>query len=150
MSLVAFGGFSSVAPGSWIEIHGSHLASHTRAWTAADFQGARAPTSLDGTTVTIGGQAAFISYISPNQINAQIPSGVGLGPQEVRVTTAAGASDPQTITVNQVQPGLLAPASLKLGDKQYTEAVFPDGTTFALPAGACRVASHGRRVPAIR
>jgi uncharacterized protein (TIGR03437 family) len=136
VSLVAFGGFSSVAPGSWIEIHGSHLASHTRAWTAADFQGARAPTSLDGTAVTIGGQAAFISYISENQINAQIPSGVGLGPQEVRVATAAGASDPQTITVNQVQPGLLAPASLKLGDKQYTEAVFPDGTTFALPAGA--------------
>ncbi len=136
VSLVAFGGFSSVAPGSWIEIHGSHLASHTRAWTAADFQGARAPTSLDGTTVTIGGQAAFISYISANQINAEVPSGVGLGPQEVRVTTAAGASDPQTITVNQVQPGLLAPASLKLGDKQYTEAVFPNGTTFALPAGA--------------
>ena len=136
VSLVAFGGFSSVAPGSWVEIHGSHLASHTRAWTAADFQGSRAPTSLDGTAVTIGGQAAFISYVSANQINAEIPSGVGLGSQEVRVTTAAGASDPLTITVNQVQPGLLAPASLKLGDKQYTEAIFPDGTTFALPAGA--------------
>ena len=62
--------------------------SHARDWTVADFHGAQAPTSLDGTSVTIGGQTAFLSYISPNQINAQVPSGVGLGPQDVRVTTA--------------------------------------------------------------
>lgn len=132
----AFGGFSSVSPGSWIEIHGSNLASHARDWTVADFHGAQAPTSLDGTSVTIGGQTAFLCYISPNQINAQVPSGVALGSQDVRVTTAAGSSDPQTITVNQIQPGLLAPAALKVGDKQYTEALFSDGATFALPAGA--------------
>lgn len=136
ISDASFGGFSAVAPGTWIEIHGSSLAAHARVWTVTDFHGSRAPTSLDGTAVTIGGQAAFISYVSPNQINAQVPSGVGLGPQEIRVTTAAGASDPQTITVNQVQPGLLAPASLNMGGKQYTEALFPDGATFALPAGA--------------
>jgi uncharacterized protein (TIGR03437 family) len=130
----SFGGFSAVAPGTWIEIHGSNLAAHARSWTVADFHGAQAPTSLDGTAVTIGGQAAFISYISPNQINAQVPSGVALGLQDIRVTTSAGASDPQTIAVNQVQPGLLAPAALKVGDKQYTEAIFPDGTTLALPA----------------
>lgn len=132
----SFGGFSAVAPGTWIEIHGTNLAAHARYWTVADFHGSQAPTSLDGTAVTIGGQPAFISYVSPTQINAQVPSNVGLGPQDVRVTTSAGASDPQTITVNLVQPGLLAPASLKVGDKQYTEAIFPDGTTLALPAAA--------------
>jgi uncharacterized protein (TIGR03437 family) len=136
VSASAFGGFSSVAPGSWIEIHGAHLASRTRSWTSADFHGAQAPTSLDGSAVTIGGQAAFIAYISPNQINAQIPSGAGLGPQEIRVISGGVASAPQTITVNPIQPGLLAPSSLKLGDKQYTEAIFADGTTLALPAGA--------------
>ena len=135
-SASAFGGFSAVAPGSWVEIHGSHLATNTRAWTGADFHGSQAPTSLDGTAVTIGGQAAFIAYVSPDQINAEIPSGAGLGPQEIRVITAGVASNPQTITVNQVQPGLLAPSSLKLGDKQYTQAVFADGTTAVLPAGA--------------
>lgn len=132
----SFGGFSSVSPGSWIEIHGSNLGSHSRDWTVADFHGAQAPTSLDGTAVTIGGQSAFLSYVSPNQINAQVPSAVGTGPQEIRVTTPAGRSDPQTITVNQVQPGLLAPTALSIGGKQYTEAVFLDGSTFALPAGA--------------
>ena len=75
----SFGGFSSVAPGTWIEIHGSNLASDSRAWTLADFHGALAPTSLDGTAVTIGGHAAFLSYVSPTQIDAQIPSDVGVG-----------------------------------------------------------------------
>jgi len=132
----AFGGFSAIAPGSWIEIHGSNLATHSRDWTVADFHGAQAPTSLDGTSVTIGGHAAFISYISPTQINAQVPSGVGLGAQDVRVTTAAGTSDPQTVAVNQVEPGLLAPATLNIGGKQYTEALFTDEATYVLPAGA--------------
>jgi uncharacterized protein (TIGR03437 family) len=141
VSLVAYGGFSSVAPGSWVEIHGSNLAGRTRSWTTADFHGTQAPTSLDGTSVTIGGQAAFISYISPTQINAQIPSNAGMGPQEIHVATAFGSSTPQMITVNQVQPGLLAPATLNLGGKQYTEALYPDGTTFALPAGAMSGAS---------
>ena len=141
-SVAAFGGFSSVAPGSWIEIHGTHLANHARSWTSADFQGSRAPTSLDGIGVTIGGQPAFISYISPEQINAEIPSGAHLGQQEVRVITAAGTSDPQMITVNEVQPGLLAPASMIIGDKQYTQAVLVDGS----PVEASRPARRGETV----
>ncbi|HSP66276.1 MAG TPA: hypothetical protein VLN48_01035 [Bryobacteraceae bacterium] len=144
-SAAAFGGFASVAPGSWIEIHGSHLANHARAWTAADFQGTQAPTSLDGVSVTIGGQPAFISYVSPDQINAEIPSGAHLGPQEVRVLTAAGASDPQMITVNEIQPGLLAPAALMIGDKQYTQAVSADGATVAVPSGAMPAAARPAR-----
>ena len=143
LSLSAFGGFSSVAPGSWIEIHGSNLAIHTRPWNSADFHASQAPTSLDGTSVTIGGQPAFISYISPNQINAEIPSGAALGSQEVRVINGGVASSPQSIMVNQVQPGLLAPSSLMLGNKQYTEAVFADGTTLALPAGTAAAAIQG-------
>jgi uncharacterized protein (TIGR03437 family) len=143
VSDAAFGGFAAVAPGSWIEVHGLNLAAHARDWTVADFHGAQAPTSLDGTTVTIGGQAAFLSYISPNQINAQIPSGVGLGPQDVRVTTAAGTSDPQTVTVNQVQPGLLAPAALRAGDKQYAEAIFPDGSPAPAPRPGETIVLYG-------
>ena len=133
----SFGGFSAVAPGSWIEIHGSNLATHARSWTFADFNGAQAPTSLDGTSVTIGGHAAYISYISATQINAQVPSGRrAVSAQDVRVTTAAGTSDPQTIAVNQIEPGLLAPATLKIGGKQYTEALFTDEATFVLPAAS--------------
>jgi uncharacterized protein (TIGR03437 family) len=132
----AFGAFPSVAPGSWIEIYGANLASDARSWTGADFTGINAPTSLDGTKVTVGGQAAFIDYISPTQVNAQVPSNVATGSQPLIVTSAAGASAASTITVNQQQPGLLAPSSFIVGGKQYVVALFSDGVTYVLPPGA--------------
>lgn len=134
VSASSFGQFKSIAPGSWIEIFGSNLSTNSRSWTGADFSGVNAPTSLDGTKVTVGGQAAFIDYISPGQVNAQVPSNVGTGPQPIVVTTAAGASAPYSITVNSVQPGLLALPSFSFGGKQNVVALFPTGRpTFFLP-----------------
>ena len=60
-----FGGFPSVAPGTWMEIYGSDLAGTSRQWAYSDFVGGTAPTSLDGVRVVIGGQDAFVAYISP-------------------------------------------------------------------------------------
>jgi len=51
-----------------------------------------APTMLDGTNVTIGGQSAFIDVISPGQIKALVLSGVPTGARQITVTTAEGAS----------------------------------------------------------
>lgn len=136
VSASAFGQFTSIAPGSWIEIYGSNLAADTRSWGGGDFNGVNAPTSLDGTTVTIAGQPAFLDYISPGQIVAQVPSSVGTGQQPVIVTTPAGASAPYTVAVNAAQPGLLAPSSFSVGGQQYVVALFSDGVTFVLPPGA--------------
>jgi uncharacterized protein (TIGR03437 family) len=138
LTATAFGGFTSVAPGSWIEIYGSDLATNTRSWTKTDFSGlggTAAPTSLDGTFVTIGGQSAFVDYISPSQVNAQIPSGVGIGSQSVSVTTPTGTRSSYSVTVNPEQPGLLAPPSFKVGGMQYVVALYSDGATFVLPPG---------------
>lgn len=132
----AFGAFSSVAPGSWIEIFGTNLASGTRPWSGDDFKDANAPISLDGTSVTIGGQSAFVAYISPAQVNAQVPSTVGIGPQSITVTTGQVTSSPYSIAVNPTQPGLLAPPSFNVGGNQYVAALFPDGATFVAPPGA--------------
>ena len=137
ISAGAFGAFTSVAPGSWIEIYGTNFAADSRLWSGADFNGVNAPTSLDGTKVTVGGQSAFIDYISPTQVNAQVPSNVGTGSQPVILTTTAGGSSTaSTITVNQQQPGLLAPSSFIIGGKQYVVALFSDGVTYVLPPGA--------------
>jgi uncharacterized protein (TIGR03437 family) len=132
----AFGGASSIAPGSWIEIYGSNLSSGSRSWTGADFIGVNAPTSLDGIKVTIGNQPAFIDYISAGQVNAQVPSGVGTGSQTMTVTTANGTSAPYNVTVNATQPGLYAPANFNIGGKQFLAALFSDGITYVLPPGA--------------
>jgi uncharacterized protein (TIGR03437 family) len=85
--------------------------------------------------VSIGGQDAFISYISPVQVNALVPSTVPTGPQQITVKTAIGTSTPLTITVNALEPGLLAIPSFNINGTPYTVALFPDGT-FVLPTGA--------------
>jgi uncharacterized protein (TIGR03437 family) len=137
ISASAFGGFSALAPGSWMEIYGTNLANVlSQTWGSggtSDFKGNLAPTAVAGTTVTIGGLPAYIDYVSPGQVNAQVPSGVPTGPQPVVVTTAGGSSVATTITVNPVEPGLLAPAVFNLPAGQYVAALFPDGVTFVLP-----------------
>ena len=135
-SASAFGAFPTIAPGTWIEIYGSNLAYYSRSWGNADFNGSNAPTSLDGVSVTIGGQAAYIDYISSGQVNALVPSNVVTGSQPVIVTTALGTSAPYPITVNATEPGLLAPASFDIGGTQYTASLFTDGVTYVLPTGA--------------
>lgn len=131
-----FGGFTSIAPGTWIEIYGTNLAFDRRSWTTADFQGATAPTTLNGTSVTIGGQTAHIDYISGSQINALVPSNVSTGQQQVIVKNSAGASAGFNVNVNPVQPGLLAVPAFKIGSTQYAVALNTAGTTFLLPPGA--------------
>ncbi len=130
-----FGGFSAAAPGTWVEIYGAELASTTRPWTTADFAGNSAPTSLDGVQVTIGGQSAFVDYISPGQVNAQLPMNIGPGFLQLTVTSANVTSAPVNVTVNATQPGLLAPPAFNIGGNHYVVAQFADGT-YVLPAGA--------------
>jgi uncharacterized protein (TIGR03437 family) len=131
-----FGGFTSAAPGSWIEIYGNNLAPDSRSWATADFNGSAAPTNLDNVKVTVGGVPAYVSYISPGQIDAQIPAGVGTGPQPVVVTTAAGSSSAYSLTINATQAGLLAPPSFTVSGKQYAAFFHSDLTTFVMPPGA--------------
>jgi uncharacterized protein (TIGR03437 family) len=142
VSASSFGGFPAFAPGSWIEIYGTSLASTTRSWTSADFNGVNGPTGLSGTSVTIAGLSAFVDYISPTQVNVQVPGGVGTGAQSLVVTTAVGASAPFPVTVNATEPGLLAPANFNVGGNQNVVAQFADGTYVAPPGAISGVTSQ--------
>ena len=130
-----FGGGTTVAPGSWVEIYGSGLARATADWTGL-FTGVNAPTAINGTSVIIAGQQAFLSYVSDGQVNAQIPSGTPAGVQSLTVNTAGGSSAVVPVTVAAAAPALFQPALFKIGGKQYAASVFLDFTTFAFPAGA--------------
>jgi uncharacterized protein (TIGR03437 family) len=145
VSASAYGGYSSIAPGTWVEIYGTYLTSGPlrnncpgfagSCWTTADFTNNVAPTSIDGVSVSIGGQAAFIDYTSPGQVNAQVPSNAPTGSQLVTVTNSNGTSPGFPIIVNPTEPGWLAPAAFTIGGKQYVVAILSDGT-YALPANA--------------
>jgi uncharacterized protein (TIGR03437 family) len=134
-SLFGFGGSSAVAPGSWIEVHGSNLAGTSRSWLLGDFNGVVAPTSLEQTSVTIGGQPAAIASISSTMLLVQVPSQVAPGPQSLLVKTAVGTTSPVTVTVNALEPGVYAPAFLLVGGNQYTSE-FNDFMEWVLPTGA--------------
>ena len=145
ISAGSYGGFTSIAPATWIEIYGQNLATTTADWTGG-FQGNNAPTSVGGTTVTVGGEPLFIDYVSPGQVNGQVSSNVATGQQQVIVTTAAGSSAPFTINVNATEPGLLAPAAFKISGTQYAVALFSDGF-YDLPPGLVSEVASRRAVP---
>ncbi len=136
VSAGAVGGSTSIAAGSWIEIYGTNQGTSTVGWTAADFNNGVGPTLLGGVRVSVGGQAAFVDYVSSGQVNALLPSNTLTGPMPVSVTNSNGTSDPYYVYVNQIQPSLLAPAQFNIGGLQYVAALSSDGQTFALPAGS--------------
>ncbi len=129
-----YGGSPAIAPATWIEIYGVNLATtRGQTWAGGDFNGNLAPAALGGTTVTVGGKPAYVDFVSPEQVNVQVPSGVETGSQPIVVTTAGGSSSPYRVTVNAVEPGLLAPPVFVLKGVQNVAAVFSNTLTFVLP-----------------
>src|SRR6202034_3396233 len=64
------------------------------------------PTSLGGTTVTINGKAAYLSFVSPGLINLQAPNDTAIGTVPVVVTTANGSAT-SNVTLAQFGPSFL-------------------------------------------
>ena len=117
-------------PGSWVTIFGTNLALNARGWRADEIAGGKLPTSLDGVSVTINGLPAFISYISPTQLNVQAPSDSSIiDGQSVPVTVASPAGTTTAAGIAR----LIAPAMF-LVDSQRAAAINLDGSSVA-PAG---------------
>ena len=129
ISASGFGGLMSTSPGSYIEIYGQQLAGTSRGWGTADFKLGNAPTLLDGVTVTVGGKNAYVNYVSPGQVNAQISPSLAAGAQPVIVTYNGQSSDPtaNTIDVEPLTGGILAPPTFKIDGKQYVGATHASG-----------------------
>jgi uncharacterized protein (TIGR03437 family) len=148
--LQAFDFGAGLSPGTWIQIFGSNLAPTTRQWAGSDFDGDRAPTALDGVRVSVNGRPAFISYISPGQVNAQVPDDVGAGAGTVEVENANGRSS-VNVNVSRLTPALLTTADFSVGGRQYAAMLYPDFTTFVgrpnlIPGVAFRAARPGDTV----
>lgn len=135
VSAQAFGGSRTISPGTWMELFGANMTNVTREWATWDFTGANAPTSLEGVTVTIGGKDAFVRFVSPRQVNVQVPDGIGVGPVTVVVKNEAGNSSAATLTAAARSPGVLSPPSFLINNRQLAVALLPDNTTFVARAG---------------
>jgi uncharacterized protein (TIGR03437 family) len=111
---------------SWISISGSNLASQTDSWTNSIING-MLPTTLDGVSVSVGGQPAYISYISPSQINAISPD-IPAGPAQVTVTSNGMTSAPVTATVEPAQPAFFLWGSYAVATRQDFSLAVKNGT----------------------
>jgi adhesin/invasin len=99
---------SGASPGGAHTLFGAYLAASTQ--TASSFP---LPTSLAGTRVLVNGIAAPLYYVSPSQINFQMPSGTAQGSASIVVTTIAGSSSGLTSRITPVQPGLFVSPDLR-------------------------------------
>ncbi len=117
-----------IAPGSWFTIFGSNLSSVTASVTAADLVSGSLPAKFGGTTVTVNGQAAYLNYVSPGQINAESPASTVTGPVQVVVTTADGTAT-ATVIQSPVTPSVFASGI-------YAIAVRPADSTVINGTGA--------------
>jgi uncharacterized protein (TIGR03437 family) len=107
------GGQAGVFPNTFISIYGSNFApaGFTDAWDNSVING-KLPTNLDGVSVSIGSQPAYVSYVSASQINVLAPD-PGLGSMPLTVTTTSGGTS-SPFTVNTQQYG---PAFFTLGNQ---------------------------------
>lgn len=92
-----------VAPGSLISLFGANLAQGTTSSTASRFSN-----SLGGVTLTINGFAAPLQFVSPQQINAQVPFETipGTATAELRLPAMPPAAI--QFPIAQVAPGIFA------------------------------------------
>ena len=127
---------SIIQSGEWASIYGSNLAGGTAYW-AGDF-----PTSLGGTSVTIDGKAAYLSFVSPGQIDIQVPDDTVTGTVPVVVTTAVG-SGTSSVTLAPFGPsfflldGIHVAGIIPRSDGAY-DILGPTGTSLGYPTVAAK------------
>jgi len=121
-----------LVPGSWAQVKGTGLSNVTRLWTGYDFLnlGSNLPTSLSGVQVMVNNLAAAVYYISPTQVDFQVPTGVN-GAASVQVIVNGAASNTLTAASAANAPGLFPNI---VNGKNYPAAVFPDGAYVGNPA----------------
>ena len=79
---------AGLGPGNIVQIYGTGLAAQISAPTTLPL-----PTQVNGTIVIIGGKQAPLYYVSPGQINAQVPFELTAGDRYQVIVSANGTAD---------------------------------------------------------
>jgi uncharacterized protein (TIGR03437 family) len=116
----------SLAPGGAITILGTNLANTTAQFTSAP------PATLGATSVSVNGQNIPLFYVSPTQINGQLPFEIPAGGATLKVTAGGVPGTAASITVAAAAPGIF------LVGTNRAAATNPNGSvnTSANPAAA--------------
>jgi uncharacterized protein (TIGR03437 family) len=109
-----------VAPGSVISISGVNLAPNEESSTTSPLK-----QILAGVTVWIGDKLAPLFFVSPDQINAQLPSGIPEGPQTLTIRWPGKPDANVNINVARNAPGLFTQS---IGGSLYALAAHADSS----------------------
>lgn len=109
-----------VAPGSVASIFGANMAASVV--VAPD---GVVPQTLGGVTVAAGDRLLPLFFVSPNQINVQLPDDMPLGPQTVIVSSLGQPDVHASFSVVRNAPGLFPQA---INDQSFAVALHEDGT----------------------
>ncbi len=149
----ASGTTSDLTPNGIGSAYGIELATQTATATDTDpnTAGIQLPITLGGTTVTVKDFAgttrtAALFFVSPGQVNYQIPNGTSAGVATVTITNGSSGQSTGSVTIASVAPGVftvnqngagLAAAEIQrvAGQVQTFEptAQFTGGTWVAIP-----------------
>jgi uncharacterized protein (TIGR03437 family) len=91
---------STISPGSIVSLFGANLASGTVSAAVSPL-----PTMLSGTQVLVNGTPAPLFYVSPTQINLQLPNGIS-GNATMMVTSGGASSVSTTVAVSALSPAI--------------------------------------------
>ena len=122
---------SGASPGTWISILGTNLSATTRPWTGSDIVNGALPVQLDNVKVTIDGNPAALSYVSPAQLNVQVPDMAADPQAQVQLTTPQGS----TTSILAVQPAAPAFFTFNAGGNRYVAAQHAENYSIVGPAG---------------
>jgi uncharacterized protein (TIGR03437 family) len=120
-----------LAPGSIVELYGSNLAPRVGQPSALPL-----PATLEGVSVTVNGQAAPLFYVSPGQINIQVPFEVSGSRATVQVNNGGTVSNEVPIPLSPSSPGVYSYADGQSPNRAII--LHSDGVTLVTPQNPAR------------
>jgi uncharacterized protein (TIGR03437 family) len=113
---------TALSPGALFSLFGSNLARQTLLASALPL-----PTGMGGTSVKINGILAPLHFVSPFQINAQVPFEISPGTAEITVALDGAEGSSLSVPVNPAGPGIFTRSLDGLGP-----GIFLHGADFNL------------------
>jgi uncharacterized protein (TIGR03437 family) len=92
---------TGLAPGSLFTVFANNLSGGTMTAASAPWA-----TNWNGISVKINGIAAPLGYVSPTQINAQVPFEVAPGSAQLTIASNGTTAGPMALTIQPTAPGL--------------------------------------------
>jgi uncharacterized protein (TIGR03118 family) len=126
-----------IAPNTWVTITGGNLSGTTRVWDTDDFVNNALPTDIDSVGVTVNGLPAYVSYVSPTQLNVLLPVDTPTtGTVQLQTYSFGLTSGAVTVPVQAVAPAFFLQSDGKHIAATHADGslIGPAGTTGATPA----------------